>query len=246
MRGLARLWLSVKDEPARKLCSLGCRLWRQWRVTVFIILFVVVPVKSSLADWNWVPTGSMNPTILEGDLIYVDKVAYDLRFPLTLHRLARWSEPQRGDVVVCLSPDDGTRLVKRLIAGPGDTVELRNDVLLLNGRPLTYDEAAVDYARQLPHDIAGRCIVAMEDLDRTVHPVLGIPGIRAMRNFGPVTVPDGCYFVMGDNRDISRDSRFFGFVPRQAILGKARAVILSFDITDKYQPRLNRFLSRLR
>ncbi len=245
MRGLARIWLSAKHRPARRLCRFGQRLWRQWRVTILIILFVVVPVKSSLADWNWVPTGSMNPTILEGDLIYVDKVAYDLRLPLTLHRLAQWSEPQRGDVVVCLSPDDGTRLVKRLIATPGDTVELRNNVLLLNGRPLAYDKAVADYAGQLPDDLAHRCVVALENLGRTVHPVISIPGIRAMRNFGPVTVPDGYYFVLGDNRDISRDSRFFGFVPRQAILGRARAVILSFDITDKYQPRLRRFLSRL-
>jgi len=134
----------------------------------------------------------------------------------------------------------------RLIASPGDTVELRNNVLLLNGRPLAYDKAVADYAGQLPDDIARGCIMAMEDLGGTIHPVISIPGIRAMRNFGPVTVPDGYYFVLGDNRDMSRDSRFFGFVPRQAILGRARAVILSFDITDKYQPRLRRFLSRLR
>lgn len=246
MSGLVRVWLSVKDRPARRLCGFGCKLWRQWRLTLFVILFIVVPVKSSLADWNWVPTGSMNPTILEGDLIYVDKVAYDLRFPLTLHRLARWSEPQRGDVVVCLSPDDGTRLVKRLIAGPGDTVELRHNVLLLNGRPLAYDKPAADYTRQLPDGLARGCTVAMEELGRTVHPVISIPGIPALRDFGPVTVPDGCYFVMGDNRDVSKDSRFFGFVPRKAILGRARAVILSFDITDRYQPRIGRFLSRLR
>jgi signal peptidase I len=154
MKGLTQVWSSMQDQPARRLCRFGCRLWRQWRVTVFVILFVVVPVKSSLADWNWVPTGSMNPTILEGDLIYVDKVAYDLRLPLTLHRLAQWSQPQRGDVVVCLSPDDGTRLVKRVIAGPGDTVELRDNVLLLNDRPLSYDKAVADYAGQLPHDLA--------------------------------------------------------------------------------------------
>ena len=246
MSGLARVWRSVSEEPMQRLCRFGAGLWRQWRVTIFVILFIVVPVKSSLADWNWVPTGSMNPTILEGDLIYVDKLAYDLRFPLTLCRLARWSEPQRGDVVVCLSPDDGTRLVKRLIAGPGDTVELRNNILLLNGRPLAYRKAVGDYAEQLPHDLVRDCIIAMEDLDKTVHPVISIPGIRAMRSFRPVTVPDGCYFVMGDNRDISRDSRFFGFVPRRAILGKARAIILSFDITDKYQPRIGRFLSRLK
>jgi len=245
MSGLARKWWSVSERPMQRVCEFGLGLWRQWRVTIFIILFVVIPVKSSLADWNWVPTGSMNPTILEGDLIYVDKLAYDLRFPLTLHRLARWSEPQRGDVVVCLSPDDGTRLVKRLIAGPGDTVELRNNMLLLNGQPLAYDKAVGDYSGQLPQDLARDCIIAMENLGKTVHPVIRIPKIRAMRNFGPVTVPAGCCFVMGDNRDISRDSRFFGFVPQQAILGRARAVILSFDITDKYQPRIGRFLSRL-
>jgi signal peptidase I len=188
----------------------------------------------------------MNPTILEGDLIYVDKVAYDLRFPLTLHRLARWSEPQRGDVVICLSPEDGTRLVKRVVAGPGDTVELRNNVLLLNGQPLAYETADANYAGQLPRGLARGCIVSMEGLGPTAHPVICIPGIRAMRNFGPVTVPDGCYLVLGDNRDVSRDSRYFGFVPRQAIVGKARAVILSFDITDMYQPRVKRFFSRLR
>lgn len=246
MKGLADKWRSVKDQPVQTLCRFGWDLWRQWRVTIFVVLLVIVPVKSSLADWNWVPTGSMNPTILEGDLIYVDKLAYDLRIPLTLHRLAHWSEPQPGEVVVCLSPDDGTRLVKRLVAGPGDTVELRNNILLLNGLPLSYDRATTDYAKQLPDDLADDCIIAMETLGRAVHPVISVPKLRAMRSFGPVTVPDRSYFVMGDNRDISRDSRFFGFVPRQSILGRARAVILSFDITDKYQPRLGRFLSPLR
>ena len=85
----------------------------------------------------------------------------------------------------------------------------------------------------------------MEDLAGTVHPVVSLPGVPALRNFGPVTVPDGHYFLMGDNRDLSRDSRFFGLVPRKSILGKARAVVLSFDITDKSQPRLRRFFDQL-
>jgi signal peptidase I len=95
------------------------RIWKEWWKTAAIIVFVIIPLKSSIADWNWVPSGSMNPTILEGDLIYVDKLAYDLRFPLTFNRLAEWSKPQRGDIVVCFSPDDGTRLVKRVIGLPG-------------------------------------------------------------------------------------------------------------------------------
>jgi len=113
----------MKTEKIRKFVQ---RLWKEWRITVLFIVFVVIPVKSSLADWNWVPTGSMNPTILEGDLIYVNKVAYDLRFPLTDYRLARWSDPERGDIVICFSPEDGTRLVKRVVGLPGETVEMRN------------------------------------------------------------------------------------------------------------------------
>jgi signal peptidase I len=237
---------SFRDRSMCKMRRWSRRLWREWRVTVLLILFVVVPVKSSVADWNWVPTGSMNPTILEGDLIYVDKIAYDLRVPLTRLRVARWSEPQRGDIVVCLSPEDGVRLVKRVIAGPADTVEMRNNVLYLNRGRLTYSEADPDYRAQLPEKLAATCRLAMEDLGRIAHPVICIPSAPARRSFGPVTVPEGYYFVLGDNRDVSRDSRFFGLVPRQSILGKARAVILSVDITDSYLPRVRRSFTRLR
>jgi len=200
------------------------RFWIQWRLSIFIIIFIVIPVKSSLADWNWVPSGSMNPTILEGDLIYVDKLAYDLRFPLTMHRLARWSNPERGDIVICFSPDDGTRLVKRIIAQPGDEVEMRNNIIYLNGVRLNYKSIDSRYTKPL---------------------VMSVPSIRAKRNFGPIIVPDGKYFVLGDNRDCSRDSRFFGLVERDSIVGKAKGIIGSFDITDKYQPRFGRFFDSL-
>jgi signal peptidase I len=228
-----------------KMRTLGRWFWREWGLIAVFVVFVVVPVKSSLADWNWVPTGSMNPTILEGDLIYVNKVAYDLRVPLTLHRLASWSEPQRGDVIIFLSPEDGTRLVKRVIGRPGDTVEMRRNVLFLNGRPLDYHQTGRDCPVHLPGDVAATGILTLEDLDRTVHPVISVPGLGAMRSFGSRVVPEGCYFVMGDNRDVSRDSRYFGFVPRQNILGRAGAVVLSFDITGMYQPRIERFLTGL-
>lgn len=222
------------------------RLWNQWRGTVLFIVFIIIPVKSSLADWNWVPSGSMNPTILEGDLIYVNKVAYDLRFPLTLRRLAKWGDPEGGDIVVCFSPDDGTRLVKRVIAVPGDVVQMRKNVLFLNGRPASYARMDSTYAKYLSSEVKDHSIFRMEDLDGVSHPVMSIPSVPAKRSFGPFTVPDDCYFVMGDNRDNSKDSRIFGFVSRESIVGKAIGVIGSFDITDKYQPRFGRFASRLR
>ena len=220
--------------------------WKECQVTILIIVFVVIPVKSSLADWNWVPTGSMNPTILDGDLIYVNKVAYDLRIPLTLHRLAKWSDPQRGDIVIFFSPEDGTRLVKRVIGQPGDTIEMRNNVLTINGEPVIYKRVDSEYTDDLPRNLRKKSIVAIEDLDGFSHPVMSVPSIPATRSFGPVTVPDNRYFVMGDNRDNSRDSRYFGFVERQSIVGKAKGVIGSFDITDKFQPRLDRFFAALK
>jgi signal peptidase I len=220
--------------------------WKECRVTILIIVFVVIPVKSSLADWNWVPTGSMNPTILDGDLIYVNKVAYDLRIPLTMHRLAKWSDPQRGDIVIFFSPEDGTRLVKRVIGRPGDTIKMRNNILYLNDEPVIYKNSDPEYKDDLPRNLRNKSVVATEDLDGFTHPVMSVPSIPAMRSFGPITVPDGHYFVMGDNRDNSRDSRYFGFVERKQIVGKAKGVIGSFDITDKFQPRLDRFFAALK
>ena len=231
---------------AKKIKKFLHKTWKECRVTILIIVFVVIPVKSSLADWNWVPTGSMNPTILDGDLIYVNKLAYDLRFPLTMHRLAKWSDPQRGDIVIFFSPDDGTRLVKRVIGQPGDTIEMRHNVLYLNAEPIAYTRVDSEYKDDLPRNLRNKSIIAIEDLDGFTHPVMSVPSIPATRSFGPVTVPEDHYFVMGDNRDNSRDSRYFGFVERQSIVGKAKGVIGSFDITDKFQPRFDRFFAALR
>jgi signal peptidase I len=230
---------------AEKVKKYLYKKWREWRLTIFIIVFVIIPVKSSLADWNWVPTGSMKPTILEGDLVFVNKAAYDLRIPLTMHRLARWSNPARGDIVICFSPDDGTRLVKRIIACPNDTIEMRNNVLFLNGEELDYSEIAPAYLKCFSDEQKRELILAEENLDGVIHPVMTVPSIRANRSFSCLTVPENCYFVMGDNRDLSKDSRIFGFVHRNQIVGKAKGVIISFDIKGNYLPRLKRFFSSI-
>src|SRR6476660_7319565 len=121
-----------------KLQRVAKYLWREWIKPAAIFAIIRLPLRAAVADWNCVPTGSMKPTILEGDLVFVNKLAYDLKVPFTLQRLGEWDNPARGDIVVFFSPHDGTRLVKRVIALSGDTLEMRNNVLFLNGKAMDY------------------------------------------------------------------------------------------------------------
>lgn len=221
--------------------------WREWRWYAFFVCFVWVPLRSAVIDYSPVPTGSMNPTILEGDVVWVNKLAYGLRVPLTQHYLTRWAEPQRGDIVVVLSSLDGTRLVKRVIGVPGDTVALRDNRLVLNERAVDYEPAVVPYGDTIARRLQPRAFFAEENLAGVEHPVMGLRGAgAATRNFPTVTVPPNGYFLMGDSRDNSRDSREFGFAARNAILGKAEGILVSLDINDTYLPRTDRFFDALR
>ena len=151
----------------------------------------------------------MKPTILEGDLVFVNKLAYDFKVPFTLQRLGEWDSPARGDIVVFFSPHDGMRLVKRVVALPGDTIELRNNVLLLNGEAMTYESVnAQAYAKEIYED--ARAVIAAEQGAGRSHLVMELPSRRALRTFDSITVPPGKYFMMGDSRDNSFDSRFWG------------------------------------
>ncbi len=221
------------------------KLWRKEIRPLVITILVMFAVRSSLADWNDVPSGSMKPTILEGDRVFVNKLAYDLKVPFTTLHLAEWSAPHRGDIVVFYSPKDGTRLVKRTIGLPGDVVELRDNRLLINGEQLNYKPIA----EELLHDVApmdrANSIYASEQLPGRSHLVAGIPAVPARRDFGPVHVPEGSYFMMGDNRDNSFDSRYFGVVKRERILGRATAVVASLDHGHYLKPRWDRFFSSL-
>src|SRR2546423_12721479 len=110
-----------------------------YEIRVFLaMLLVISSLRSALADWNDVPTGSMKPTIEEGDRVVVNKLAYDLKIPFTTIEVAKWSDPKRGDIVVLFSPVDGTRLVKRVIAIPGDRIEMRENQLLVNGQAASW------------------------------------------------------------------------------------------------------------
>jgi signal peptidase I len=219
-------------------------LWREWIKPLGLTALILFPLRSAVADWNWVPSGSMKPTILEGDLVFVNKIAYDLKVPFTLQRIAEWDAPERGDIVVFFSPHDGARLVKRVVAVPGDTIELRNNVLLLNGEAMNYTAVDIEtYAKEIYEDARGA--VSKEQGTGRSHLVMELPSRKSVRTFPPVTVPPGKYFMMGDSRDNSFDSRFWGFVERKQIVGKANRVLLSFDKNHRYVPRVKRTFSAL-
>ncbi len=219
-------------------------LWVEWLKPLFVIGLVMFSFRSAVADWNDVPTGSMKPTILEGDRIFINKVAYDLKFPFTRWRLAQWKDPAWGDVVVLRSPDDAKRLVKRVVGLPGDVIEIRGNHLYRNGEPAVY--RLLDQRDVLGYfDNDPPSALYTEIVDGRQH-AIRIRGTGVQLR-GPFEVPEGQFFVMGDNRDNSRDSRYFGAVDRSAILGQATAVALSVERKSwyYYKPRWSRFFSDL-
>ena len=220
-------------------------LWSEWIRPLALPVLLIASAKSAIADINYVPSGSMQPTILCGDVVFINKLAYDLRVPFTFARVAQWAEPARGDIVVCFAPDDGTRLVKRIVGQPGDTIELRNDILHLNGAAVSYAPLPAAVSRDLPDAERQSAIFAREALGARNHAVMAQPARPARRDFGPVQVPEGHYFMMGDNRDNSRDSRFFGFVPRREIIGEVKGVFVSADLEHWLRPRFGRFFTAL-
>ena len=212
-----------------------------------LIFFALMMVfRSAVADWMYVPSGSMNPTIVEGDRILVDKAAYGLRIPFTTIRLTQGEGPRRGDIAIFPSPEDGTTLVKRVIGLPGDTIEMRDEQLLINGMAASYApaEAAADVELPAATRLQERRYFT-EHLAERPHAIMLLPERSMPRSFGPVTVPEGQYLMLGDSRDNSKDSRFIGFVPRDSIVGRAHRVLYSLDAERWYRPRADRLLTTL-
>lgn len=219
-------------------------LWRDYRQLVLFLALMFV-FRSACADWVTVPTGSMNPTILEGDRLLVDKHAFGLRIPFTLVRLTDGEDPRRGDIVIFDSPADGTTLVKRVVGTPGDVVQIDDGVLIVNGEQARYGPASPDRVDELLSTTAAlHPLVLQESGPAGEHEILMLPS-RFARDFGPIEVPPGMYFVLGDNRDNSADSRVFGYVPRRNIVGRATHVLISFDPERYYAPRWHRSFLRL-
>jgi len=204
--------------------------------------------RSAIADWNHVPSSSMLPSILVGDRVIVNKLAYDLRIPFTFIRVTQWADPERSDIVTFESPKDGRLMIKRVIGLPGDTISLRENRLSINGQMADY---TTETNRFLPEELVrplSHTQIIRETALGQKRPIMLFKQKPAWvaTSFDPVTVPNGYYLMLGDNRDNSGDYRVIGFVPRAAILGRASSVAFSFDVDNYYLPRSDRLMRSLR
>lgn len=210
--------------------------WKKaWQENRYFLLFLALMFifRSACADWNTVPTASMKPTIMEGDRIGVNKMAYDLRIPFTNISLIKFADPQRGDIAVFDSKVSDKRLVKRVIGVPGDVITMVNNELVINGTAISYDKS-LNSTDHIEHLFATPHIVRISN-----------PNNHDFANFPAVVVPADHYLMLGDNRDLSADSRVIGFVPREEIVGRSRFVVMSLNYDNFYLPRKDRFLKQL-
>ena len=302
---------AVQEQPISK-----ARQIYEFFAPIVLLLVILCAARSSFYDWNDVPSGSMLPTILEGDRVLVNKLAYDLKVPFSTTRIAEWSAPQRGEIVVFFSPEpghielwqvvigilviglfawwaiqyldakssmrwlkgalifivaaylifmlasdrSGTRLIKRCVGVPGDQLEVQDDMVYINGVPqpwTAFNQASLKYTPSVRPNTTYQYFT--ETINGHAH------AVRVMQphpypswpNFGPITIPPGKFFMMGDNRDDSRDSRYFTtsgndrtrgtllFADRSNIVGRASRVAFSLDYKRSYLPRWARFFEAL-
>jgi signal peptidase I len=180
--------------------------WREYGESLLIAALIAFFVRSFVVQAFKIPSSSMEPTLLVGDHLLVNRLSYAVKVPFTDVVIFRIGTPERGDVIVFRYPVDRTKdFIKRVVAKEGDTVEIKDKVVYVNGNRIDYPQA--------------------QYLEPTI-----IPGFFSQRdNTGPLTVPKDSYFVMGDNRDRSLDSRFWGFVTYDDLVGKALIIYFSWN-----------------
>ena len=216
--------------------------WLDWTAGLFPVIIAVFVLRSFLFEPFKIPSGSMIPTLLVGDLILVNKYTYGLRLPVLNTRITRGTPPARGDVMVFrYPPRPSLDYIKRVVGVPGDEVAYLNKKLTINGQPVSknpvpdfFDEDAMRYFKQFEENIGAKRHRLLNDEERPAF----IPGVEdfpfkqnCRYSVEGVTcrVPQGHYFMMGDNRDNSLDSRYWGFVPERNIVGRAFLVWMNFS-----------------
>lgn len=212
-------------------------LYAEYARAFFPIFLLVLCIRSFLIQPYRVPTGSLAPTVLPGDFIVVNEYAYGLRLPVLNSKILKIGEPKRGDIALFRYPNDiNTLFVKRVIGLPGDHVVYRNKILIINNEIM----GQIPFGLTLDYEdgFASPVQMKIENLGKVVHKIFIRPGYKEWENID-VVVPPNSYFMMGDNRDNSRDGREWGFVPEANLVGKAFGVWMSWD-PDKKSVRFDR------
>ncbi len=207
---------------------------RESFTSILIAVFLALIFRSSIASPYKIPSGSMIPTLKVGDFIFVSKLSYGLKIPFTNKNLFDFSPPKRGEVIVFIEPQKKELdFIKRVVGVAGDKIELKNDKLYINDKlaerqPYSNDKLIADF----PSPMKEAASLYNENIDGKKHLVMKFG--RIAENFGPVTVPAGNLFMMGDNRDSSADSRVWGFLPLENVRGRAMFIWLSLDSVNPY------------
>jgi signal peptidase I len=199
----------------------------EYAKSFFPVILAVFLIRSFIVEPFKIPSGSMMPTLLVGDFILVNKFTYGLRVPILNNTFIEVGHPQRGEVMVFHFPKDPSLdYIKRVVGLPGDKIEYRNKQIFVNGEAMPQqDNGNYDYVGPGLNQVSTRRL--LERLGTHNHDIL-IDDSNPVRDM-QVTVPAGNYFMMGDNRDNSNDSRFWGFVPEQNVVGRAFYIWMSFD-----------------
>ncbi|MDB5037486.1 MAG: lepB [Bacteriovoracaceae bacterium] len=222
-------------------------IWKEWILTLGIAFAVAFFFRTTIASPRHIPTGSMIPTIKIGEFIFVNMFKYDWHIPFTRKSFVKRADPEKGDVVVFEYPLDPDKdYIKRVIATPGDTVEVKDDRVILNGVP---QEMTMVEDKSILDDLTPKYDPTTASLYRektgSVFHYVMLLNMRRPMDFGPETVPENSFFVMGDNRDDSQDSRYWGYVPREKLLGKAGFTWFSFNSDHFPYLRFSRFFKMI-
>jgi len=216
---LDKLVWKTEEDDSRQAKPGALRTLVEYSRSFFPVLLFVLVIRSFIFEPFRIPSGSMMPTLLEGDFIFVKKYSYGLRLPVTETKVIETGEPKRGDVIVFRLPSDPSiNYIKRVIGLPGDEVVYERQRLTINGETVSLQRGP---------DASFDAPVFVEDLDGRVHDIL-ITNPKFSTRDGTYRVPEGHYFVMGDNRDRSRDSRFIGAIPEKYLVGEAVRVWMHF------------------
>lgn len=198
-------------------------------ISLLILLFAF---RSSILDWNLVPSGSMIPTIKIGDVVLVNKMAYNIRIPFTKIEIMKTSDFNRGEIIIFDSESQGKRMIKRLIGLPNDTVEMKNGKLFINNSEIEYSKISDD-------DLS---LVLQENIGSYKYSINFNKDSESLEYSSFIAkIPEEHVLVLGDNRNNSADSRYFGYVHKSDIVGSSKRVLLSFNNEKYYIPRIDRF-----